>query len=122
RFGALPDVDFVEFDPDLAARYAAGDLVVSMAGYNTVCELLSCGVRAVLVPRSKPVGEQLLRARLLSARDLFDVVEPEDLNPGRLMGTALRALRRPAGPAPVDLDGLPRIAGRVSMLLRELDA
>jgi predicted glycosyltransferase len=122
RFGALPDVEFVEFDPDLAARYAAADLVVSMAGYNTVCELLSCGVRAVLVPRSKPVGEQLLRARLLSARGLFDVVEPEGLNPGRLIGTVLSALRRPAGAAPMDLDGLPRIAERIRVLLRELDA
>jgi predicted glycosyltransferase len=121
RFGALPDVDFVEFDPDLAARYAAADLVVSMAGYNTVCELLSCGVRAVLVPRSRPVGEQLLRARLLSARGLFDVVEPEDLNPGRLITAVLGALRRPADPVPVALDGLPRIAARVRRLLKELD-
>jgi len=122
RFGALPDVEFVDFEPDLGARYAASDVVVSMAGYNTVCELMSWRLRAVLVPRSKPVGEQLLRARLLAARGLFDIVEPEHLRADRLISGVLSALRRPAAPAPMDLDGLPRIARRVAVLLRELDA
>ena len=117
RFGALADVTFLDFDADLSSRYAAADLVVSMAGYNTVCELLSCAMRAVLVPRSRPVGEQLLRARLLAARGLCDLVEPEDLTPDHLMTMVLRALDRPPAPAAVDLDGLPRIQRRVAVLL-----
>ena len=117
RFGALADVTFVDFDADLSARYASADLVVSMAGYNTVCELLSCAARAVLVPRSRPVGEQLLRARLLAARGLFDIVEPDDLQPDRLMSAVLQRLQQPPVPAPVDLDGLPRIHRRVAALL-----
>jgi predicted glycosyltransferase len=117
RFGALADVTFVDFDADLSARYASADLVVSMAGYNTVCELLSCAARAVLVPRARPVGEQLLRARLLAARGLFDLVEPDELQPDRLMSAVLRRLQQPPVPAPVDLDGLPRIHRRVAALL-----
>jgi predicted glycosyltransferase len=117
RFGALADVTFVDFDADLSARYASADLVVSMAGYNTVCELLSCAARAVLVPRSWPVGEQLLRARLLAARGLFDVVEPGDLQPDRLLSIVRNRLQQPPVPAPVDLDGLPRIHRRVAALL-----
>ena len=46
--------------------YAEADMVVSMAGYNTVCELLSFGRNAILVPRAEPVKEQLIRARLLA--------------------------------------------------------
>ena len=45
-------------------RYAESDVVVSQAGYNTICELLSFSRRAILVPRSEPVREQLIRARL----------------------------------------------------------
>jgi len=119
RYGALPDVRFVDFEPDLGARYAEADLVVSMAGYNTVCELLSSGLRAVLVPRAKPVGEQLLRARLLAARGIFDCIEPADLQPGLLMDRVLAGLARPHPPAAeVDLDGLPRVRERVAALLQ----
>ena len=121
RFGTLSDVEFIDFDPDLASRYAAADVVVAMAGYNTVCELLSSAARAVLVPRSRPVVEQLLRARLLAARGLFDIVEPDDLRPDHLLATVLGALRRDTAPQPVDLEGLPRIRRRVDALLRELD-
>jgi predicted glycosyltransferase len=120
RFGAMTDVEFLEFEPDMTARYATTDVVVSMAGYNTICELLSCAMRAVLVPRSTPVVEQLLRARLLAARGLFDLIEPDDLRPDRLMATVLSALRRPPVSSPIDLDGLPRIQQRAHHLLGQL--
>jgi predicted glycosyltransferase len=121
RFAMLADVTFVEFESDLTERYASADVVVSMAGYNTVCELLSCAIRAVLVPRSKPVGEQLLRARLLAARGMFDLVEPSELRPDRLMATVLAALGRRPGSRTIDLDGLPRIQSRVRALLNGTD-
>jgi predicted glycosyltransferase len=117
RFVNLHDVAFLEFEPDLTSRYATADLVVSMAGYNTVCELLSWSMRGVLVPRCHPVGEQLLRARLLAARGMFDLIEPPDLTPERLMATVLAALKR-AAPAPsIDLDAVPRICRSVRALL-----
>lgn len=119
RYGSLADVRFVEFEPDLSTRYAEADLVVSMAGYNTVCELLSWGLRAVLVPRAEPVREQLLRARLLAARGIFDCVEPADLQPSVLMDRVLSALARPRpGAAAIDLGGLPRVRERVAALLQ----
>jgi predicted glycosyltransferase len=119
RFGRLTDVSFVDFEPDLSSRYAAADLVISMAGYNTVCELLSWALPAVLVPRHEPVGEQLLRARLLAARGLFHLIEPGGLRPDRLLATVLSALQAPPAPTPLDLDGLPRIRQRVRALLTE---
>jgi predicted glycosyltransferase len=121
HYAHLTDVTFVDFEPELAGRYAASDVVVSMAGYNTVCELLSCAARAVLVPRSKPVGEQLVRARLFAARGWFDLVEPDELNPAQLMGAVRRALARPPQRPSVDLDGLPRIRQRVAALLGDSD-
>jgi predicted glycosyltransferase len=122
RFGAMADVALRDFEPDLASRYAAADVVVSMAGYNTVCELLSCALRAVLVPRSKPVAEQLLRARLMAARGLFDLIEPDELRPDRLLAAVMAALKRPPVSCPIDLDGLPRIHDRVRELLAGSDA
>jgi len=117
RFGDLPDVVFHDFDAHLEKHYAASDVVVSMAGYNTVCELLSFGLRAVLVPRAMPVREQTIRARRLVELGLFRMVEPDALAPETLMNELGTALRSP--PASVDgleFDGVPRILDRVASL------
>ncbi|HEV2914259.1 MAG TPA: glycosyltransferase [Pyrinomonadaceae bacterium] len=120
RFGYLSDVSFLDFEPDLTRLYAEADIVVSMAGYNTVCELLSFGRRAILVPRAEPVREQLIRARLLAAQGFFDMVEPQHLNPSTLIAKVLAALKPVAVAAlPFDLDGVPRIRERMRVLLEE---
>ncbi|HEY2962027.1 MAG TPA: glycosyltransferase [Pyrinomonadaceae bacterium] len=119
-FAYLADVEFREFEPDLTELYAGADLVVSMAGYNTVCELLSFGRNAILVPRAEPVKEQLIRARLLAAAGLFEVVEPNDLSPETLITRVLGSLKETADrPVRVDLHGLPRIRERLRELLEE---
>jgi predicted glycosyltransferase len=119
-FGYLTDVEFREFEPDLTKLYAEADLVVSMAGYNTVCELLSFGRNAILVPRAQPVKEQLIRARLLAAAGLFEIVEPNDLTPETLLTKVLGSLKHaPDLPVRVDLQGLPRIRERMRELLEE---
>jgi predicted glycosyltransferase len=118
RFGHLPDVAFFDFDPDLVRRYAEADVVVSMAGYSTVAELLSWRRRAVLVPRAAPVREQLIRARRFAELGYFEIVEPQELEPGLLIEKVLVALgREPAPSLAVDLNGLPRIVERVQAML-----
>ncbi len=120
RFRHLEDrVTFLDFEPDLPLLLAQSDVVVAMAGYNTVCELLLFGRRAVLVPRAEPVREQLIRARLFAARGYFDMVEPDALTPDALMSRVLANLESPASRASttVDLDALPRIRERVRALL-----
>jgi predicted glycosyltransferase len=118
RFGYLADVTFSDFEPDLTRLYSESDIVVSMAGYNTVCELLSFGHHAILVPRAEPVQEQLIRARLLAAQGLFDIVEPQELKPAALISKVLAALKPvEVARTPFDLDGLPRIRERMRALL-----
>ncbi|HEX7332971.1 MAG TPA: glycosyltransferase [Pyrinomonadaceae bacterium] len=120
QFGYLADVSFLDFEADLAERYAAADLVVSLAGYNTVCELLSFAQRAILVPRAEPVQEQLIRARLLAAKGYFDLVEPEELKPDILIARVLSALKPTLTVVPpLDLDGLPRVMQRTAELLEQ---
>lgn len=117
EFGHLPDVELIDFEPDMTRRYAEADVVVAMAGYNTVCELLSCGKRAVLVPRAVPVREQLMRAQLLAARGYFRMLNPDQLRPGVLMQLVLDTLSAPVPAHAVDLEGLPRIRQRLRALL-----
>ena len=120
KFGFLADVTFLDFEPELTKRYANSEVVVSLAGYNTVCELLSFARRAILVPRAEPVSEQLIRARLLAARGYFEMLEPQELTPENLICKVLKALEPTLTSAPsVDLDGLPQVRHRVAQLLDE---
>ncbi len=55
------------------------DLVISMAGYNTVCEVLRLRKNAIIVPRAGPSTEQTTRSRIMSERDLFGTIHPTQL-------------------------------------------
>ena len=53
---------------------AAADLVVSMGGYNTVCEVLSHGTVSLIIPRETPRKEQLIRAQVLHNQNMVDYI------------------------------------------------
>ncbi|HUY60602.1 MAG TPA: glycosyltransferase [Candidatus Dormibacteraeota bacterium] len=108
-----PRARALEFVSDLAATITGASAVVTMGGYNTLCELVRSGVPTVVVPRVQPRREQAIRAQLFAGRGLVQVVEPGRDLAARLepaLSAALAAGRR-ATPADLDLDGLPRLAG-----------
>ena len=76
-------VTFTTFYPGLEQAIAAADVVVSRAGYNTVCEILGAGTPSVVVPRVRDRAEQHIRAECLARRGLVEQVGPESLNPER---------------------------------------
>lgn len=83
---------------DAPTRMAASDAVVCMGGYNTVCEVLSLAVPAVIVPRDAPRQEQLIRAERLGARGAVTLLPRERLAPESLA----RAVVDAAGVAPAE--------------------
>ena len=120
RAGALREaaqrqggIQVIEFTDDMMSYMNAADVVVSMAGYNTICELLTLHKRAVLVPRVRPVQEQKIRAERMAELSAFHMIHPDHLSPralGKAIGDEIGALRMGAGaPAVVDLNALPRV-------------
>ena len=113
--------DLVAYENDMAAVYAAADLVVCRAGATTVAELAAVGVPAVLVPLPGAPGDhQTANARRLEAAGGAVLVVDGDLDAARLvsevdalledsgrldtMAGAARSLARPdAAQAVVDL-------------------
>ncbi len=81
---ARADLDIIEaiYDPIPLIRRA--DSVIAMAGYNTVNEILALGKRALLVPRTKPRTEQLIRAERLAELGLADFLLDTALSPDAL--------------------------------------
>lgn len=121
QVSANPQVGFLEFTDDLVSYLKAADLVVSMAGYNTIGEILTLRKRAVVVPRLKPVEEQWIRAERMAALGLFQAIHPDRLTPQLLqqtMWTELQAKTEQIPPtAQIDMQALPRIAYYLSRLI-----
>ncbi len=62
---------------------AASDLVISMGGYNTLCELMSQKKVSLLIPRETPRMEQTLRAQCFKDRNLLDYIPWRELSTKR---------------------------------------
>lgn len=74
---------------------AAADLVVSMGGYNTTCEILTQGTVSLLIPRETPRREQLIRARVFKERNLVDYIAWKDLDVNKLHRKMTDLLQNP---------------------------
>lgn len=86
--------DLRPFIDDMAAAYAAADLVVCRAGALTVAELAAIGVPSLLVPFPHAVDDhQTANARFLSEHGAAYLLPQGELSPDRLAGI-FRSLER----------------------------
>ena len=67
----------------------AADAIVSMGGYNSLCEALVSARPLVIVPRSTHKIEQQIRAEMLAARGLARWVHPREMEDGSAVAPAL---------------------------------
>ncbi len=118
----IPRIEMIEFDNRMEELIAGSKAVVAMGGYNTYCEILSFDKPALIVPRTAPREEQLLRARRAAELGLIEMLLPgEAADPAR-MAAALTAL--PGRPRPSQaakefrMEGLPNIVRIVAANLR----
>lgn len=112
-------VIFREFAGDLMSLMAAADAVVSMGGYNTVCEILSLKKRAVVIPRAHPTEEQWIRANRMSRLGLFRAIHPDALTPELLIRNVMECLAEDFKPPQfeLNLNALPVVAAQVKAML-----
>ena len=62
------------FHPQMEQLIRAADLVISMGGYNTICEIFSQQPPSLIIPRETPRKEQLIRAEKLTEQGLIDYI------------------------------------------------
>lgn len=77
----------------------AADLIVTMGGYNSLCQVLHLRKKPLVVPRAGPSAEQRMRAKLFADRGLADVLFPEDLSPQKMAEKLMQDLQRKDGPS-----------------------
>ncbi len=76
--------------------FAAADIVVSMGGYNTLCEILGQGTLSLVIPRETPRQEQIIRARAFHRQNLVDYIPWSDYTPALLKEKIFALLENPA--------------------------
>jgi predicted glycosyltransferase len=111
-----PDLSVTGFSTAPGVLLSEADHVVSMGGYNSVCEILASGKRALIVPRVRPRSEQLIRASRFAELGLLDMLHPDMASPQAITDWLEQAgTVGEAAPGP-NFDGL----SVVPRLLREL--
>lgn len=104
--GRISVRDFVT-DPLPLIRGATS--VIAMGGYNTVMELLSLDKQALVVPRSRPRMEQLIRAQRLKSLGVIDFVREEDLTSEGIGDWLRNTPPRRSAMKVIDFGGLERL-------------
>jgi predicted glycosyltransferase len=116
----LEDVRVIDFHNRHEALMARASAVISMAGYNTFCEILSLDKRAILMPRTTPRREQIIRAERAAALGLAAVAPPEVAEDTPELARLMRGL--PARDKPFSrgadgmLNGLETVCDRVAAM------
>jgi predicted glycosyltransferase len=106
RVDRLPSVEAITFDAHLEHLIDQAAGIVAMGGYNTFCEILSFNKRALIVPRTAPRQEQLMRATRAQHLGLAKMLVDDGERDAGTMAAALRHLPQQGLPADVVVPGL----------------
>jgi len=103
---SFDNVRLARFTPELAGVLRRAELSVSMAGYNTMMDVLASGVRAMVYPvTANDDQEQIVRAESLAKAGIIDVIRTEDLAPEELARKLERALGKKPASLSLNFDG-----------------
>lgn len=123
RAAALEDVETLTFDANIEPLMESAAGIVAMGGYNTFCEILSFDKPSLIVPRTVPRKEQLIRAERAQGLGLIRMLADDGDRDPAVMATALRHLPQQARPSDVVvpglLDGLASVNRLASRLMAE---
>ena len=118
RCDQLENVDILTFDSHIELLMQKAVAVVAMGGYNTFCEILTLNKRALIVPRSVPRQEQLIRAERAVRLGLVRMLNPDGAREAGQMATALQALPQQPLPSSRAIAGLLSGHDRIADMVR----
>ena len=117
-------VQIKEFTKDIVNYMEAADLIISMGGYNTICEILSLKKRAIVVPRINPVLEQWIRAERMAEMGLIRAIHPDNLSPEMLASSVMEELagstEKSSSRYALDLNALPKMTSHIKKLFSKI--
>ena len=115
---ARPGVKVVPALDDIVFHLRHASAVVAMGGYNTVCEIMSTSVPALIVPRTESRAEQRIRADSLTKAGYLEQHDIATLTPEILSGWLAARLGTSVDRRRAVLDGLIRVPQLAAELLQ----
>ncbi|MBA3519861.1 MAG: hypothetical protein H0T75_19985 [Rhizobiales bacterium] len=106
RVSRLGQVEAITFDANIELLIQRASAIVAMGGYNTFCEILSFDKRALIIPRTTPRTEQLIRAQRAAELGLVSILPQDAITHPRQMVEAMRALPNRRRPSKALIPGL----------------
>lgn len=107
-----PNVTLQRYTPNLLTHMHQADLSISMAGYNTTMNVLTSGVRAMVLPfTGNDDQEQTLRAERLGELGIVRVIRPDDLQPKQFAQRVVDCLQQGPVGRSFDFGGVEKTAG-----------
>ena len=115
----IAGVEWLDFAECMSCRIRQARWVVTMGGYNTLCELAVQRKPALVIPRTRPRLEQRIRAEIWQRRGAVRMLPDEARNPAGLAACVEALIETAPQQTSHDLDlaGLDRIAARMCALL-----
>lgn len=108
------------YTPHLISYMRQSDLSISMAGYNTTMNVLTTGVRSMLLPfTGNDDQEQRIRSQRLAELGVVQLIDPADLQPDRLADRIVQCLQQTPTRLQFDLNGVEKTAQLVTALAQQ---
>lgn len=102
----IDNVEVTDLADNFLVQLAQADLSISMAGYNTIMDLLVTGTPSVVIPfEGTGETEQLSRAIELEQQRVVQVVNESELTPERLAKAMQHAIEQTPQTLPIDNQG-----------------
>jgi predicted glycosyltransferase len=115
----LSNVEILTFDSHIELLMEKAIAIVAMGGYNTFCEILTLDKAALIIPRSVPRQEQLIRAERAVKLGLISILDPAGERDPMQMAAAIRALPQQAKPSSAEIPGLLAGHEHIAEMVRE---
>ncbi|MEN8584202.1 hypothetical protein B1A87_021850 [Arthrobacter sp. KBS0703] len=117
RLRAKAGFKIVDTLDDMVLHMRRAEAIVSMGGYNTVCEILATRVPALVVPRTESRSEQRIRAESLAAAGYLEHRDIGMLTPAVLADWLVKQLGTKVDRRRAQLNGLVRVPQLAAGLL-----
>ena len=113
-----PNLQVDRYTPNLLHYMNVADLSISMSGYNTTMNILTTGVKAMILPfTGNDDQEQTIRSQKLENLAVVEMIRHEQLVPEVFAKNIIRCLHKPFTRATFDFNGVDQTAQYLTQLV-----